>query len=692
MPSSSAERDFFSDRLLMTAVLLALPPLATIVAASMLYHLGLPALISGLIISYAAVYGLFLFKGRDIYPVGLSLSLTVFSLFLGSLFYDASVDGRMHLQEAVIHLARGWNPVETEISVTRQWWGTEWINYYPIGFQILGAVLYQLTGSIQAAKGYNFILLFAAASAAWAVLRSVIPSRLSAPLALALTCNPIVMAQLWTFYIDGSIYLVFLIALCLLLQVTPGVYFNDKRPARDLRGQLILTLITASILVLPVIKISCFALALFLYLMLIHQLRSRRKLIALLSAAGMVLFYFVGYKPFFMYESFEIMARLGRANPLPYGINGHNPLVSQLLSYFGTPAATYEASSVVFFSTDYYVRFNSSCGLYGVIFGFIWIWSLGYFFKSVFQEGLTRVNRFFLFLFVITNLTPVIFPMFINQRYYPIQYIFPVAMLARYCSGSSPIKTALGAVIVGAVLINPFGVLADAVVRNMLYTGYINDSLARLAVGPRHLYRQVAVEDNLSAFRPSRLLEQVPGIAPPASYVSQAVVVGDELSASRLSRMLSDRLFFKDLGEPIFMPTHEVNRTPAMKRFHEGRVASSEVLINDKGVLAIIQRNDDAPVTDDRAEIMKLDLEAPAKSYGEVMMYLQADQGDAFSLNFDRYFRWSVTPGQMMQYLDIPGYARRVLILTDGKMKIKRAELREVELPEIIPPQMLSLP
>lgn len=691
MPPSPAEKDRFGDRLLMTAVLLALPPLTTIVVASLLYYLGWRALLASLAVSYAAVYGLFLFRRREAGLVLISLGLTAASLGLAVLFYDMSVDGRIHLQESVIQLAFGWNPTETDVPASRVWWGGEWINYYPAGLQILGAAFYKLTGSLQAAKGYNFIFWWAALAASWSVLRSAAAPRLSRWLALALIANPVVISQLWTFYIDGSLYLIFLIGLALLLHLRPGLYFNDERKARDLRGRLVLASALACVLVLPVIKISGLALAAFLYLLLAYQLRSRPGLIGLLSLAGMALFYIVGYKPYFMYNLYEILARLHMANPLPHGLDGHCPVVGQFLNYFGSPAATYELSRVVF-STDFNVRFNSSGGLYGVIFGLVWLWSLAYLFKLTLRDRLSGTNRFLIFLFAITNLAPVFYPMFINQRYFPIQYIFPVAMLGRYSLGASRTQTALAAVMVGAILINPLGVLADTLARNVIYTTHINESLARLAAGPPQPYRQAAVEDRLSAFRPSHLPGPEPGQSPADYYATEAVFAGDELSALRLSRMLSNRFFFKDLGEPVFLPTLEPNWPGAVKRFNGGRPSSSRVLVNGDGLMVIVER-EAASASGGRAEMVKIDFaEIPNKGFGEIMMYLQDDRSEAYSRDFDRYFRWSVTGQRPTQFLDIPPRARRVLIVPGQYLKIKQAEIREVDFPETITPEALSLP
>ena len=691
MSLSPVEADRFNDRLFMTAVLLALPPLATIVVASVLYYLGWLALIVSLAVSYAAVYGLFFLKRREAGPVLISLALTAGSLLAASLFYDISVDGRIHLQESVIQLAKGWNPTESGVPAPRPWWGTEWINYYPAGLQIIGAAFYKLTGNLQAAKGYNFIFMSAAAAAAWSVLRSVTSPRLSGLLTLALIGNPVVVSQLWTFYIDGTIYLIFLIALCLLIQVTPGFYFNDERKARDPRGQLILATALASILVLPVVKVSCFAFAAFLYLLLVYQLRSRRKLVVSLSVLGILLFYIVGYKPYFMYFLHEITGRVRLANPLPIGITGHHPVISQILNYFGTPAATYEVSSVVFFSTDFEVRFNASGGLYGVIFGFFWLWSLAYLLKLVIKDRLSGTNRFFIFLFAVTNLVPILYPMFINQRYYPIQYIFPIAMLARYCLSSGRAGTVLATVMAGAVLINPLGVLADTVVRNVLYTSYTNESLSRLAAKPHLPYRQVSVDDDLSAFRPAWLEEPEPGQSQADYYVSLVSRMGDDLSAFRLSRMLSNRFFFKDLGESIYMPTLEPNWFTARKRFNDGQPSSSRVSLNNDGLMLIIERDDAGLTSGGRAEIVKLDLEVP-EGHNEIMMYLQDDRSEAFSLDFDRYFRWSIYTLRPGYFVDIPPYARRALIVPGRYMKIKQAEIRDVDFPETISPEELSRP
>jgi hypothetical protein len=131
--------------------------------------------------------------------------------------YDLSWDGQVYHQEAVLALRGGWNPLhDGPLSLDRP--DNLWINHYPKGVWIAEAVLVAATSSLEAAKGIGLIVLIGAGALAHELMRA----RGARPLvawtaAIVLAGNPVALAQLGSFYLDGVTVGLLLAFLCLAL-------------------------------------------------------------------------------------------------------------------------------------------------------------------------------------------------------------------------------------------------------------------------------------------------------------------------------------------------------------------------------------------------------------------------------------------------------------------------------------------
>lgn len=151
--------------------------------------------------------------------VGIVLALTVVavvgsSLLAGTLF-DGSYDGQAYHQSAVTALARGWNPAAAVEDI-----GTSfdiWIVHYPKGPWIQAAAFYGAVDSIEHAKGSGLALSVAAFAAWLALLLTLAPRRpaAAATVALIATANPVMLAQAFTFMVDGQLASLFSTCLAL---------------------------------------------------------------------------------------------------------------------------------------------------------------------------------------------------------------------------------------------------------------------------------------------------------------------------------------------------------------------------------------------------------------------------------------------------------------------------------------------
>ena len=166
--------------------------------------------------------------GRRVYRLplvrlGLGLvgmvAIVAISVLISGYFIDLSWDGRDYHQKAIRELVDGWNPIYTELQ-PRDVYDNVWLNHYPKGPWIAAASVAGLTGTIEAGKVFNLLLVAAVFLIA---LSYLLPKQQLKPwqaglLALFLAANPVSMYQSLSYYVDGQVSsLLILLALLLLL-------------------------------------------------------------------------------------------------------------------------------------------------------------------------------------------------------------------------------------------------------------------------------------------------------------------------------------------------------------------------------------------------------------------------------------------------------------------------------------------
>jgi hypothetical protein len=140
----------------------------------------------------------------------------VLAVWFAGLYYDVSGDGRLYHQEAILHLARGWNPVQEGLRAPEA--QALWIDGYAKGTWICAAALLQWTHHMEQGKGLNVLAM---GMAFLLSLHALLAWRVGAGLATAIAalaaCNPVAICQSLSFYVDGQLacYLTALLALAL---------------------------------------------------------------------------------------------------------------------------------------------------------------------------------------------------------------------------------------------------------------------------------------------------------------------------------------------------------------------------------------------------------------------------------------------------------------------------------------------
>lgn len=134
--------------------------------------------------------------------------------------YDFSYDGMWYHQDAVILLKEGWNPNTHYLQLNETSFSDLYLNHYPKATWISQATYYCVfPGQLESGKVLNFYLLFAAFFMSLAVIRRLLGKGwfISVVFALLIALNPVVVCQLFSFYVDGAIGSLLTCVVCLML-------------------------------------------------------------------------------------------------------------------------------------------------------------------------------------------------------------------------------------------------------------------------------------------------------------------------------------------------------------------------------------------------------------------------------------------------------------------------------------------
>lgn len=153
---------------------------------------------------------------RLVFQALLVLSLC---LFISALINDHSFDGNSYHQETVALLMNGWNPQNPsdfkDIPI--------WSIHYARGLEIIEAAISITFNDIECGKGINLILaiacFFYVKAFCLQTLNQLKKTYINL-IAIAITCMPITCSQIFTFYIDFTGYIYFLLTILLIIRLS----------------------------------------------------------------------------------------------------------------------------------------------------------------------------------------------------------------------------------------------------------------------------------------------------------------------------------------------------------------------------------------------------------------------------------------------------------------------------------------
>ena len=146
---------------------------------------------------------LFIYRKRDksIIPILICYFILVLSVLVNSFIFDYTEDGRSYHQTAAIQLNNGWNPFYAylpEVSVF------VWNNHYPRFTETFASVLLSVFNNIELGKSYNMIFCIIVFLYALKYTNKFQNNKLMVmAIAIIFTFNPVVLAQFFSYYVDG---------------------------------------------------------------------------------------------------------------------------------------------------------------------------------------------------------------------------------------------------------------------------------------------------------------------------------------------------------------------------------------------------------------------------------------------------------------------------------------------------------
>lgn len=212
MSLTTWERKLFTYSLVMLAMLTGVftwSALGLLVKIPVtLVHFPLGSLLTLVILYLASQNTCFRLKWYDLLWVLLIYAgLVIGFAYVADLIWDRSVDGRWYHSEGIMRLAYGWNPIYDTITESHPDF-TIYVKHYPKSEWLIYASLERLFGSLEKAKLFHFVLHTLILSLSMVFFKKLFAFRsyfLPVLGSLLLACNPVVLAQSFSFYNDGDL-------------------------------------------------------------------------------------------------------------------------------------------------------------------------------------------------------------------------------------------------------------------------------------------------------------------------------------------------------------------------------------------------------------------------------------------------------------------------------------------------------
>ena len=235
--------------------------------------------------------------GKFIFSASCSLLIVAFLLVISAFFYDFSYDGQAYHQDIILQLNNGWNPFYEHHAPKGCPSIAIWVNHYCKGLETISATIFSMTGNIESGKVVNFIIIFASGFLFFDYLNKFfqfLSNIKKTLLAFMFTLCPVVICQMFTYYIDWAAY-------SLLLILIPALIGYEKEQSKIYLGIICSVIIMAAVIKFNLIFWACFIIFvyfIYLYFVKKHSQQLIKKLLIASIISGFFAIFFIGFNPY----------------------------------------------------------------------------------------------------------------------------------------------------------------------------------------------------------------------------------------------------------------------------------------------------------------------------------------------------------------------------------------------------------
>jgi len=229
-------------------------------------------------------------KIQGLYSSGVGIVLFFVCFVIASFIYDVSYDGQTYHLQTVYDLKTGWNPIKDTLQNTGQ---NIFIQHYAKAYEQFSYSLYLITKNVEGCKSVNCLLLISSFLIVNKTLDRYftgLSNRYKFIFSFLISCNPISVHQLFTFYVDGQVA-----SLIVILLSSIFLYLKDQEQA--------LPVIISSGIILSNMKFTGLIYSIiFLGSGLTFLIFQRKRVIQYLFASTIIIvvsIFIVGYNPYY---------------------------------------------------------------------------------------------------------------------------------------------------------------------------------------------------------------------------------------------------------------------------------------------------------------------------------------------------------------------------------------------------------
>lgn len=400
-----------------------------------------------------------------------------FSIAASILLMDTSYDGLWYQLDAVSKIKNDWNFIY-ELTYGEEM--SEVYNTYTKAPWIIGANSYAVFGYIDAAKCFNWILLFSLACLSFFLFNSVLKYKKIYVFLFSflVAFNPVTISQVFTYYIDGQLASLFSIMVLLMV-----LYIKIGNHKEIVIGIIASICLIANTKVTGLIYSGILSTGFIFCVFILKKEQFRFTFLMLSGAFGLAIFFF-GFNPYVTNtirhnHPFYPMNKPFIELHEPSNLVEMNNVQKAFYSYFSKSAYVSHEDSVKLknpldFSDHFYTIAEMITNGFGSFFSLILIVSLIILLVSIFYFSKVK---WLLFLGCIIAFSALINPGVWWARYVPQLYLFPIILVIITLSITNSSIKKLGYLLLTLLCINSLNTMFNITFQTISKQISINNQL-----------------------------------------------------------------------------------------------------------------------------------------------------------------------------------------------------------------------